>query len=73
MISVPLSQDGPDLDQVRQLLAEDPSIKGMWIVPMYSNPNGAIYTEEVTSGAARDAGSCAISACSGTTRTRCIT
>jgi DNA-binding transcriptional MocR family regulator len=48
MISVPLSQDGPDLDQVRQLLAEDPSIKGMWIVPMYSNPNGAIYTEEVT-------------------------
>ena len=48
MIPVPLSQNGPDLDQVRQLLAEDPSIKGMWIVPMYSNPNGAIYTEEVT-------------------------
>jgi DNA-binding transcriptional MocR family regulator len=48
MISVPLTQDGPDLDQVRRLLAEDPSVKGMWIVPMYSNPNGAIYTEEVT-------------------------
>jgi DNA-binding transcriptional MocR family regulator len=48
MISVPLSQDGPDLDQVRRLVAEDPSIKGMWIVPMYSNPNGAIYTTEVT-------------------------
>jgi DNA-binding transcriptional MocR family regulator len=48
MISVPLGQNGPDLDQVRQLLAEDPSIKGMWIVPMYSNPNGAIYTEDVT-------------------------
>jgi alanine-glyoxylate aminotransferase-like protein len=45
MISVPLTQDGPDLDQVRRLLAEDPSVKGMWIVPMYSNPNGAIYTE----------------------------
>ena len=48
MIAVPLSQDGPDLDQVRQLVANDLSIKGMWIVPMYSNPNGAIYTAEVT-------------------------
>ncbi len=48
MISVPLSQNGPDLDQIRQLVASDPSIKGMWIVPMYSNPTGAIYTEEVT-------------------------
>jgi DNA-binding transcriptional MocR family regulator len=48
MIPIPLGQNGPDLDQVRQLLAEDPTIKGMWIVPMYSNPTGAIYTEEVT-------------------------
>jgi DNA-binding transcriptional MocR family regulator len=48
MIPVPLGQDGPDLDQVRRLVAEDLSIKGMWIVPMYSNPNGAIYTAEVT-------------------------
>jgi DNA-binding transcriptional MocR family regulator len=48
MIPVPLGQNGPDLDQVRRLVAEDPSIKGMWIVPMYSNPNGAIYTAEVT-------------------------
>ena len=56
MIPVPLSQNGPDLGQIRQLVADDPSI-GMWIVPMYSNPTGAIYTEEVTSRAARDAGS----------------
>jgi DNA-binding transcriptional MocR family regulator len=48
MIPVPLGQNGPDLDHVRRLLAEDPSIKGMWIVPMYSNPNGAVYTEDVT-------------------------
>ena len=48
MVPVPLSHDGPDLDQVRRLAAEDPSIKGMWIVPMYSNPTGAIYTAEVT-------------------------
>jgi len=48
MIPVPLGQQGPDLDQVRQLVAQDTSIKGMWIVPMYSNPTGAIYTAEVT-------------------------
>jgi DNA-binding transcriptional MocR family regulator len=48
MISVPLSEHGPDLDRVRQLVADDPSIKGMWIVPMYSNPTGTIYTAEVT-------------------------
>src|SRR4029453_15384709 len=47
MISVPLSQDGPDLDQVRQLVANDLSIKGMWVVPTYSNPRAAIYSEEV--------------------------
>jgi DNA-binding transcriptional MocR family regulator len=48
MISVPLSETGPDLDRVRELVADDPSIKGMWIVPMYSNPTGAVYSEEVT-------------------------
>jgi DNA-binding transcriptional MocR family regulator len=48
MISVPLGQHGPDLDRVGQLVANDPSIKGMWIVPTYSNPSGAIYSDEVT-------------------------
>ena len=48
MIPVPLGPDGPDLDQVRELVADDPSIKGIWIVPTYANPNGAVYTEEVT-------------------------
>ena len=48
MISVPLSETGPDLDRVWELVADDPSIKGMWIVPMYSNPTGAVYSEEVT-------------------------
>jgi DNA-binding transcriptional MocR family regulator len=48
MISVPLSQDGPDLDRVRELVADDSSIKGMWIVPMYSNPTGAVCNGEVT-------------------------
>ena len=48
MIPVPLGQDGPDLEQVRELVADDPGVKGIWIVPTYANPNGAIYTEEVT-------------------------
>jgi DNA-binding transcriptional MocR family regulator len=48
MIPVPLGADGPDLDQVRQLVADDPAIRGIWIVPTYANPNGAVYTEEVT-------------------------
>lgn len=48
MIPVPLGEHGPDLDQVRALVADDPSVKGIWIVPTYANPNGAVYTEEVT-------------------------
>ncbi|MGI8458172.1 MAG: aminotransferase class I/II-fold pyridoxal phosphate-dependent enzyme [Propionibacteriaceae bacterium] len=48
MVPVPLYDDGPDLDQVAELLATDPQIKGIWIVPTYANPTGAVYTEEVT-------------------------
>ena len=47
MLPVALGEHGPDLDAVRELLS-DPSVKGMWIVPTYANPNGAVYTEEVT-------------------------
>jgi DNA-binding transcriptional MocR family regulator len=48
MIPVPLGQDGPDMEQVQELVAEDAAVKGMWIVPTYSNPSGAVYTEDVT-------------------------
>jgi len=48
MIPVELGQHGPDLDEVRELVAEDPAVKGIWVVPTYANPNGAVYTEEVT-------------------------
>ena len=48
MIPVPLGKNGPDLEQVAELVAEDAGIKGIWVVPTYANPNGAVYTEEVT-------------------------
>jgi DNA-binding transcriptional MocR family regulator len=48
MIPVDLGSDGPDLDEVREIVADDPAVKGIWVVPTYANPNGAVYTEEVT-------------------------
>ena len=48
MIPVDLGPHGPDLDEVRELVAEDPAVKGIWVVPTYANPNGAVYTEAVT-------------------------
>ena len=47
MIPVPMNEDGPDIEAVASLLAADDSIKGMWCVPVYSNPTGAVYSEEV--------------------------
>ncbi|MBS9374265.1 aminotransferase class I/II-fold pyridoxal phosphate-dependent enzyme [Rhodococcus sp. B50] len=47
MIPVPLREDGPDVRFIADLVANDPQIKGMWTVPTYSNPTGAVYSEEV--------------------------
>ena len=47
MVTVPVNADGPDPDAVAELAGEDPSIKGLWVVPTYANPSGSIVSQEV--------------------------
>jgi DNA-binding transcriptional MocR family regulator len=53
MVSVDMTDVGPDMDQVERFVAADASIKGMWLVPKYSNPTGATCSEEVALRLAR--------------------
>ncbi len=47
MINVPMNPDGPDVEACAALVAADPMIKGMWVVPTYSNPTGYTVSEDV--------------------------
>jgi DNA-binding transcriptional MocR family regulator len=47
MVTVDMHEDGPDMDAVESLVRDDPSVKGIWIVPTYANPSGAVVSQEV--------------------------
>ena len=47
MVPVKMNDDGPDMNEVYNIACSDPSVKGMWCVPKFSNPEGITYSDEV--------------------------
>ncbi len=53
MESVPMDEEGPDMEQVEARIAADDTIRGIWCVPRFSNPGGQVYSERVVERMAR--------------------
>lgn len=47
MVTVDMLPDGPDVEATAALVRDDPSVKGIWIVPTYANPSGSVVSPEV--------------------------
>ena len=46
-VPIPMREDGPDMDVVREYVEQDATVKGIWCVPKYANPTGITYSDDV--------------------------
>ncbi len=52
MTPIAMNEEGPDMDAVEREV-QDPAVRGIWCVPKYSNPTGAVYSRQVVERLAR--------------------
>ncbi|MDE7156431.1 MAG: aminotransferase [Lachnospiraceae bacterium] len=46
MIPIPMTENGPDMDMVEKYVNTDETVKGIWCVPRFSNPQGIVYSDD---------------------------